>query len=221
MEKSIKISVIVACYNGEKYLIEAINGLRSQNFSLEILVMDDESVDTSVQIATILGCTVRTVPHGGQAAARNAGLRIARGQFIMFHDQDDVLCPGALRSMAEPLESNVTIAAVMAQTVDFLSPELDDDERRKLSPRPEPYFGFLGATLFRKETLAALGGCSESLKAGEAADLLFRLQTAGHIVRHLPVTVMKRRLHTRNTSRLMRQTQFRDYASVLRGHLAH
>lgn len=214
------VSVIIACYNGAKYLAEAVHGLHAQDIPLEIIVVDDASTDGSAQLAADLGCTVAVVRHGGQAAARNVGLSLSRGNVVMFHDQDDVLRPKVLHKMLAPLREEPCVAVVMAQAMDFLSPDLDVEDVARLVPRLNPYFGFLGATMFRKDVLDDVGGLSEALKAGEAADLLFRVRDAGHVVRQLPFVAMDRRLHAHNTSRLMRPVQFRDYASTLRRHLA-
>lgn len=208
----------MACYNGSNYLAEAIGGLYSQELLIEILVMDDASTDGSARLAKQLGATVHTIPHSGQAVARNLGLPMAMGEFILFHDQDDVLLPEVLPKMVAALRAAPPVAAVMAQARDFLSPELDSAERARLRPRAEPYFGYLGATLFRKDALVAAGGFSETLKAGEAADLLLRLQASGPGPLRLPIVAMRRRIHKNNASRLMREQQFTEYAASLRNH---
>lgn len=213
------ISVIIACYNGRKYLAEAISGLREQGIGLEILVVDDASTDGSAQLARDLGVMVRTIPHSGQAAARNTGLSLACGRFILFHDQDDVLHPCILPRMLGVFHSMPEIPAVMAQAQDFFSPDLGNEERIRLRSRENPYFGYLGATLFRKEVLDAVGGFSETLKAGEAADLLFRIQETGRVVTHVPFIAIQRRIHGSNASRIMRGQQFKEYACSLRTHL--
>lgn len=209
----------MACYNGAPYLAEAIGGLRLQKVELEILVMDDASTDDSPKVARSLGATVHCIPHSGQARARNFGLALAKGHFIMFHDQDDVLHPASLPRMLEALSRGPALAAVMAQAQDFLSLELAEEERARLRPRQAPYFGYLGATLFRKEALLAVGGFSEALKAGEAADLLLRIQSLGPGPGRLPFVAMRRRIHGNNASRLMREQQFAEYASSLRKRL--
>lgn len=213
------LSVIMACYNGAPYLAEAIGGLRLQKVKLEILVMDDASTDGTPELARSLGATVHCLPHSGQARARNFGLALAKGHFIMFHDQDDVLHPDSLPRMLGALREAPALPAVMAQAQDFLSPELAGEERARLRPRQAPYFGYLGATLFRKEALLALGGFSETLRAGEAADLLLRIQASGPAPGRLPFVAMRRRLHGNNASRLMRGQQFAEYASSLRKRL--
>lgn len=213
------VSIIMACYNGANYLAEAFAGLRAQGPGLEVLVIDDASTDASPELARSLGASVHCIPHSGQARARNFGLALAQGHFIMFHDQDDVLHPDSLPRMLGALSEAPALPAVMAQAQDFLSPELSGGECARLRPRQAPYFGYLGATLFRKEALLALGGFSEALRAGEAADLLLRIQASGPAPGRLPFVAMRRRIHGNNASRLMRGQQFAEYASSLRKRL--
>lgn len=219
MSPEAPLSIIMACYNGRPYLAEAFAGLAAQGLELELLVIDDASTDGSPELARALGATVRTIPHSGQAAARNLGLAVAAGDYIMFHDQDDVLEPESLPRMLAALRADPGLPAVMAQARDFLSPDLDSAERSRLRPRREPYFGYLGATLFRMQALTAVDGFSEALKAGEAADLLLRIQTEVRAPLRLPFVAMRRRIHGNNASRLMRGQQFAEYAASLRKHL--
>lgn len=212
------LSAIMACYNGSSYLAEAIGALRSQGIGLEILVIDDASTDGSAELAQQLGATVCTIPHRGQAVARNIGLAMAAGDSVIFHDQDDVLQPEILPRMLRALQAAPDVSAVMAQAQDFLSPDLDSAECARLRLRNEPYFGYLGATLFRKEALLAIGGFSETLKAGEATDLLLRILASGPAPLRLPLVAMRRRIHKNNASRLMRRQQFTEYAASLRNH---
>lgn len=86
------------------------------------------------------------------------------------------------------------------------------DFRYAYSVLPRPFF--------RKTVFASVGNFSTTLKAGEAADLLLRIQAAGLVVKQAPFVAMRRRLHGGNTSRCLRQTQFREYAASLRNHLA-
>ena len=214
-----QLSVIMASYNGANYLAEAFAGLHAQGPGLEILVIDDSSTDDSPMVARSLGATVHCIPHSGQARARNYGLALAKGNFIMFHDQDDVLHADSLPRMLGAMSEMPELPAVLAQAQDFLSPELAMTERHRLRPHQTPYFGYLGATLFRKETLLAVGGFSEALRAGEAADLMLRIQNSGTAPGRLSFVAMRRRIHGNNASRLMRGQQFAEYASSLRKRL--
>ena len=86
------ISVIIPCYNVEKYLAESLESVLNQDYrNLEILVVDDHSSDSSFSIATDLSDKdgrIKILRNLGKgvASARNTGLDNATGQFIAFVD---------------------------------------------------------------------------------------------------------------------------------------
>ena len=108
-----KVSVIIPVYNVEKYLIECINSVISQDYSaLEIILVDDGSPDSCPEICDWYARTygnIKTIHKNneGVAKARNAGLEIATGKYIVFVDSDDCLDgAGAIRQMVEQAEKN-------------------------------------------------------------------------------------------------------------------
>ena len=95
------ISVIVPVYNVEGYLPQCVDSILSQDYGdLEIILIDDGSTDGSGEICdryAALDNRVRVIhqKNGGAAAAKNAGLRLAAGEYLAFVDSDDYLEPGA------------------------------------------------------------------------------------------------------------------------------
>ena len=91
------ISVIVPVYNAEKYLRRCVESIQRQTYpNIEILLVDDGSEDESGRLCDRLAGEdprIRVIhkKNGGQASARNAGLRQAEGELIGFADNDDVL----------------------------------------------------------------------------------------------------------------------------------
>lgn len=91
------VTVVVPVYNAEKYLEECLNSIANQTYSnLEIIVIDDQSTDSSGVIAdTFAGNDSRfTVIHknnAGPGAARNDGIKLAKGKYLQFVDADDIL----------------------------------------------------------------------------------------------------------------------------------
>ncbi|MCR5148347.1 MAG: glycosyltransferase [Eubacterium sp.] len=89
------VSVIVPYYNTEKYLQRCVDSITSQTYKdLEIILVNDGSTDKSGYIAKSLADSdvrIRNidVPHGGVSRARNEGIKIASGEYIMFVDSDD------------------------------------------------------------------------------------------------------------------------------------
>lgn len=106
------ISVVIAAYNAEKYLAETLESVGAQTFSdYEIIVVDDGSTDRTAQIASShKNVRLLSQTNRGEAAARNTGVRAARGAYVSFVDADDIWLPSklekqALRLLAHPLSA--------------------------------------------------------------------------------------------------------------------
>ena len=96
METACRFSIIVPVYNVEKYLKKCVKSLKEQDFeNYEIILVDDGSADGSAQICDELAKNAESkikVIHEknkGLAAARNCGLKKAKGEYILFVDADD------------------------------------------------------------------------------------------------------------------------------------
>lgn len=89
------ISVIVPVYNTESYLKKCIESIINQTFrNIEIILVDDGSTDTSAEILADYALRDNRIivihqENQGLSAARNAGMRSAKGEYIMFVDSDD------------------------------------------------------------------------------------------------------------------------------------
>lgn len=104
------ISVIVPVYNVERYLPQCLESILSQSYrQLEIILIDDGSKDCSGDICDAYAqrddrIVVIHQANGGAAAAKNAGLRAATGEYLSFVDSDDYLEPDAYAYMVKILE---------------------------------------------------------------------------------------------------------------------
>ena len=104
------ISVIIPVKNGSKYIAEAIKGIQKQNMNVEIIVVDDCSNDTTVEIAKLFDCKiVRHDVSKGPVAGKNSGLKVAAGKYVMFHDHDDVIRDGVLQKLYDEIYFNIKI----------------------------------------------------------------------------------------------------------------
>ena len=113
-----KLSIIVPIYNVAPYLRKCVDSLLAQDISdYEIILVDDGSTDNSGAIADELTAYPQPLPKGkgvsmrvihqenaGLSAARNTGIAVAQGEYIMFVDSDDYLQPNVLRTLMEPIE---------------------------------------------------------------------------------------------------------------------
>ncbi len=213
------ISVIIPVKNGQNYLKEAIEGIISQKMNTEIIVVDDGSTDNTAEIAKDLGCTVISHPISkGPVAAKNTALKAAKGEYIIFHDHDDVMEEGALRRLYDEFEPD--IMAVEGKLHDWYSPDLTEEECSKTSLKPEPYWGlFSGAILIRKEVFDKIGLFNETITAGEIIDWQSKMDSNGLKIKKIDFVSAKRRIHLTNFGRTQVKTEFKDYAAILRAKL--
>jgi glycosyltransferase involved in cell wall biosynthesis len=180
------ISVIVPTFNRLKLLVRCVGALQAQTLppaDYELIVVDDGSRDgTRSWLEQQAGLRAVFVPRQGPAAARNAGVRCARGQSVAFTDDDCTATADWLESLAYTLQDhdvaggrviNAVPANLLAETaqsiVDLLGEELNGDMRNG---------GMLTANnlAYRRNTFEAAGGFDERYTVGgEERDLNYRL----------------------------------------------
>ena len=118
------ISVIIPAYNSESTLESCFASVLDQTYrETEIVIVDDGSVDGTLKMGNRLSSIynnvrVESIKHAGPSAARNAGLRLARGRYIAFVDSDDRIHPEYLATLHSlMLEHGADISAVTYQMV--------------------------------------------------------------------------------------------------------
>lgn len=119
------ISVIVPVYNVEKYLKNCVDSLICQSYpNLEIILVDDGSPDSCPEICDSFEkehSNIRVIhkENGGLSSARNAGIDIARGEYIGFVDSDDTVFPDMYETLYDLIkDKNRAIACVSTVSVD-------------------------------------------------------------------------------------------------------
>jgi GT2 family glycosyltransferase len=181
------ISVVVPVRDGLPWLNDQLAALAAQQCDepWEVIVADNGSHDASVALAREWAsrCSaIRVIDASarpGPAAARNAGVEAALGQFVAFCDADDVVQPGWLKAYVAALAD----ADVVAGYFDLHS--LNDAIEGELGPASTSQLGFLPAGLaanlaVRREAFTDVGGFDEGLFVGEDIDLCWRMQLAGY-----------------------------------------
>ena len=112
------VSVIVPVYKVERYLRDCLDSIVAQTYSnLEIILVDDGSPDGCPAIcdAYAMGDDRVRVVHkenGGVSSARNAGLDIACGKYVVFVDSDDLIAPGMIETLVREYGGEKTAIAV-------------------------------------------------------------------------------------------------------------
>ncbi len=131
-----KISVIVPVYNVEKYLSDCLDSILNQTFAdIEVICVNDGSTDSSRKILTEYEQKDKRIKiidkeNGGLSSARNAGMKVATGDFISFVDSDDWID----KTMLEKLYNNITslntdIAICGVHQYDETNQKYIDDEK--------------------------------------------------------------------------------------------
>ena len=112
------ISVIIPIYNSQQYIYDCIKSIQKQTYSnIEILMIDDGSEDNSENICKEIGKTdhrirILTQIHKGVSAARNAGIKAAKGKYLFFLDSDDMIHPELLETLYVLLEKSGAAIAI-------------------------------------------------------------------------------------------------------------
>jgi hypothetical protein len=189
MPRTPRISVLLTSYNRERYIAAAIESVLAQTLTdFELVIVDDGSRDATVEIARryLRDSRVRLVENErnlGQFQNRNYAATLARGEFLKYHDSDDLMYSHCLSVMAEALAAEPLAALALSAHTAWSggpSPML-------LTPQLAYEREFLGyglcqlgpaAGMFRGEAFRALGGFPV---AGVASDYLFWLKACAAV----------------------------------------
>jgi GT2 family glycosyltransferase len=206
-----KVSVLMAVYNGEKYLRQAIESILGQSFEdFELLINDDGSTDRSGEIIqSYRDSRIRAVQNPinqGEERVRNQCLQRARGEYIAVLDADDIAHRDRLQIQTDFLNRNTGVSLVG-------SPHVIIDEAGRVVRIERVYsdelvikWGLLfgnqfghSTVMYRRKDVLDVGGYDESLPYGTDFDLWVRLSTRGRLV-NLLNPLAQYRVHSQNTS---------------------
>lgn len=110
MEQALKFSFIIPAYNAEKTINNCLDSIETQTYqSFEIIVIDDGSSDDTPNILNKIASensrlTYKTIKNSGPGEARNNGIRLAKGEYLIFIDVDDYLKEDFLENYVSILE---------------------------------------------------------------------------------------------------------------------
>lgn len=182
----ITASIVVPAFNEEKGIARCIEGLLAQDYpreAFEVIIVDNNSSDRTFEIIGSYPVKGVHEKKRGRASARNAGIREARGEFIVFLDADCV----PEKIWLKTLLSGFTDESIGCVAGEILPPEPEIFLHQYLAK--SQYFSqkitmqnaFLpfaqtGNAAYRKEVLDQVGLFDESLLSGQDADLSWRMQ---------------------------------------------
>ncbi len=197
------LSVIVPSFNRANLLPHAVRSIFLQDYRpIEIIIVDDGSTDQTLRVAHELETEgqqyripvrVKRQSNKGVSAARNAGLRLAKGQFVQYLDSDDLLHPRKLKIHADLMDQVPQVSYVFSDMVHFDTapdwkavPMTGEPVRLDAS---ELYCSFRLLTnvgLYRKSLCDAVGLWNESLQVGEDIEYSLRAMLLCDQVLYLP-----------------------------------
>jgi len=190
------VSVIVPVYNRERFLRETLESVFALDYEpVEVIVVDDGSTDGSATIAqSFTQARLLRQENRGPAAARNAAIEVALGEFIAFVDSDDVVLPNKLSAQVGYLLDHPDVTATLGRQ-EWITPPPN--------AVPDLVWGDLdGITpisiVIRREALIEVGCFDPELRGPEDVDLLVRLREGGYRFLVVPEVVMHRRYHGDN-----------------------
>jgi glycosyltransferase involved in cell wall biosynthesis len=183
------VSIVIPAYNSEKYVADAVKSVLQQTYvSREVIVVDDGSTDGTAAALKPFSDVVRYLhqTNRGEPAARNLGIRNARGEYIAFVDADDLWLPEKLARQMAYLAAHPNCAFVYTDMSTF-------DEHGVIDPsvkvrfhltfptgnifRPlfyETLFGS-GSMVFRKDCVEKTGYFDEEFLVGSDYEMWLRL----------------------------------------------
>lgn len=184
------VSVIIPNYNRAQIIAETIDNMLSQTLEpVEVIVVDDGSTDSSVEVIKSFGDKVKIIQqtNKGPGAARNAGLKVARGEFIQFMDSDDLASLNKLEAQVKALESqkaDIVYGPWAKVWINMNIIQLENVvlQQKQLPLSRSPLLWFLTdwsmvfqQCLVRKSKLDEIGGYREDMKCLEDGELFVRL----------------------------------------------
>jgi cellulose synthase/poly-beta-1,6-N-acetylglucosamine synthase-like glycosyltransferase len=196
-----RISVVVPAYNSENTISRCLDGLLNQTIpkdQYEIIVVDDASKDnTRAAVQTYPDIRLVTIPHGGPAAGRNAGAKLAAGEILAFTDSDCVPTPDWLRCLTSPFEDPKIVGVKGAYrtlqseiVARFVQLEYESKYRRM---QKRPYIDFIDtySAAYRKDVLGNNGfDTSFPVASVEDQEFSFRLASKGYRMVFVPSAIV-------------------------------
>jgi glycosyltransferase involved in cell wall biosynthesis len=204
------VSVIIPAYNTADYIGETLESVLSQSFSdFEVIVINDGSPDTERLEKSIKPFESRIIylkrDNGGPSAARNMGLRQARGEYVAFLDSDDVWFTDYLRSQMQVLRQNPGLDLVYTDILLFGDSPFAGKSYMELHP-PKGAATFesvlvedckipTSGTVARRQALIDAGLFDERFVRSEDYDLWLRVAHRGGRIAYQRKVLARHRIH--------------------------
>jgi len=206
------VSVVIPVYNGEAFIAEAIESVLGQEGPdveiAQVIVVDNNSTDGTLDmvqglIASRYGCRVIAITETrpNAANARNAGARLATGDWLGFLDADDVWLPIKLQRQIEEAREHPEASLFFTLGEEFHSASLSAEERASLPCRPTAYPLLTPSSLLLRREVFERVGELPSVPGGEFIAWYGWARELGFKEFTVPEVLVRRRIHATNTTR--------------------
>jgi len=179
------VSVVIPAYNAERYLGETLDSVLAQTYrDFEVVVVDDGSTDSTRDIVASYGEPVRCIEqaNAGPSAARNHGVREARGEAVAFVDSDDLWMPEKLAHQMPLFDAEGRVGLVYSEAERMASDGSPIPTTRRTKPQGDVFLDLLvknhcptSAVVVRRECFLAAGGFPEDMVWAEDWCLWLRI----------------------------------------------
>ena len=209
------ISIIIPCYNAEKYIAETIQSVLNQTYTnWELIIVNDGSTDSSIEIINSFLENKKKIqlinkPNSGVADTRNKGLEIAQGQLITFLDADDVWHNTNLEKKVNFLTStDYDVVYSYCQMIDEQSKPIDRILKGEDNLKIEDFLSLKAnyntapsGVLFKKQVLDKIKGYDVNLSNNADQDILIQTLANGFKIGVLSEVLWNYRIHATNMSK--------------------
>lgn len=200
------VSVVIPCYNVEKYISECLQTLLNQTYKdLQIICVNNNSTDNTLSVLTRLATTHSSIitlveePQKGAPYARNRGLQEVKGEYVQFLDADDLLEPEKIAHQVNLLQKNNFPDIIAA---DYYRQAVDGKKKLHQVKHIDYWLallytqlGITSANLFKTLSVKNAGGFDVTLKSSQEYALMFHMMRNGAVLIHdsRPLTVIRDR----------------------------
>lgn len=215
-----KISVVIACFNDADYIEQAVCSIQNQTYSnIEVIVVDDGSDTYTKNVLQSIDSKIDTLifqKNKGVSAARNKGIEVSKGDYIMILDSDDYLEPTFLEKAIKYFreENEVRMVSCYANLI------YGKNKKGLLKPNGGDIISFLnnncalGTSLYKKDDIAEINGYDEKMLLGlEDWDFNIRIMALGGMAQVITEPLYNYRIkgNSRNEKAKKHKTEILKY----------
>jgi glycosyltransferase involved in cell wall biosynthesis len=206
------VSVVIAAYNEQAYIAEALHSVLAQTHRpIELIVVDDGSTDHTAEITAQIATGAAPVPdpptiellrrpHHGPSAARNAGLKRSSGQYWTIFDADDVMPPDRLTHQVAHLQQHPEHDIVLGLTEAFITPGQPKPPHYNPLWDDGPFPACAGTMMARRALLDAVGLYDERIWVSYDVEWLARAKDRGVHAGQIDQLCLRYRIHPGNAT---------------------